>query len=128
MNTNTQDTMRDRVRLARPVAPEDLQRGQYVTMLTYTQELVPDMLFGGSFDAPRVHRVERLPGHALPMRIIDVCLPFVLIKDVEGDTLVLDTRRVRLARITKRFAREAFRRMKPNKRKKKDDDDDDDDD
>ena len=73
-------------------------------------------------------RVSLLPWDCEPARVIDVCLPFVLVKQTNGEHETLDVRRQTLARVSSRFGREVFERAKSDRKKKKRKDGDDDDD
>jgi len=116
--------------LARALAPEDIRPGYYVAVLYVIGEYVPWLALDEAgwrrAEPVRVQLLPRFGDH--PMKVIDVCLPYVLVKEADGDYRTLDVRRHRLARVTRRFARTAFERVRAQqKRKKKDDDDDDDD-
>jgi hypothetical protein len=105
---------------ARGLPPEDIRSGQYVTVLYTVSELFPwwcvDEAIGRQ---PDVVRFRKLPGEdeTAPMRVIDVCLPFVLVKRLDGQHRTLDVRQVTLARVADRFGRRAFRRAKTEKEK-----------
>ena len=121
--------------ISRTLAPEDIRPGQYVSVLHVVDEYLPfGCLDGETWRRIEPVRVVWLPSsRGLPMLVIDVCLPFVLVKNSNGDCRTLDVRRHRLARISAAFGRTAFERAKAAKRKRerereKDDDDDDDDD
>jgi hypothetical protein len=126
MNRDTTES-EPRLKTARPLAPEDIRPGQFVALLNVTAEYLPwYYLEEPRFDTPRPMRLTWLPDDVEPMRVSAVCLPYVLVRTVQRKHEVLDLRRHKLARVSSRFARAAFKSMKP--RKKKDDDDDDDDD
>jgi hypothetical protein len=106
--------------------------GQYVTVLHVVGEYLP---FDYDSDAAwrGVHplRTLWLPySGGMPMKVIEVCLPFVLVERPSGRHRTLDVRRYKLARVSDQYGQEVFRHIREDreKRKKKDDDDDDDDD
>ncbi len=104
--------MNDDRQLAQRVAPEDLSPGDYVCVMHVLKE--PSFLDylcdvnGGS----RPRHVAHLPEEgALPLRVLDVCLPFVLVNDAKGEYRMLDMRRETLARVSRRYGRLAFARL-----------------
>lgn len=126
MKTKTQSRM-----LARPLAPEDIRPGFYVALL----HVIGEHLSWAALDEPSWRRLEPvrvqwLPPHWLgrhPMKVIEVCLPYVLVKEADGDYQTLDVRRHRLARVTRKLGQTAFERVRAQmKNRKKDRDDDDD--
>jgi hypothetical protein len=116
--------------LSRTLAPEEIRPGYYVAVLHVIGEYLPwGALEEGSWRRVEPVRVQLLPRFgAHPMEVIDVCLPYVLVREADGDCRTLDVRRHRLARVTRRFAQTAFERVKAQKNRKKSDDDDDEDD
>lgn len=129
MERQTTSMNRSTRTLARALAPEDIRPGYYVGILYVVGEYVPWLAIeeGGwrRVEPMRIQLLPRFGDH--PMKVLDVCLPYVLVKDTDGDCRTLDVRRYRLARVTRRFARTAFERVRAQrKRRKKDDDDDDD--
>jgi hypothetical protein len=116
--------------LARALAPEDIRPGYYVAVLYVIGEYVPWL----ALDEAGWRRVEPVRVRLLPwfgkhpMKVIDVCLPYVLVREANGDCRTLDVRRYRLARVTRRFARTASEHVRAQKKRKKKDDDGDDDD
>ena len=125
MKTTTQTRM-----LARPLAPEDIRPGLYVAVLY----VIGEHLSGTALDEPTWRRVEPVRvqwlqplwfgGH--PMKVIDVCLPYVLVREADGDYQTLDVRRFRLARVTRKFGEKAREKVRAQMKGKKDDGDDDD--
>jgi hypothetical protein len=116
--------------IARLLAPEDIRPGQFVAVLHVVDEYLPlGCLFGETWTPIEPLRVLWLPEpRGLPMKVLDVCLPFVLVKRPKGDCRTLDVRRQRLARVSTRFGRAAFERVKAARRKRKREKDDDKDD
>jgi hypothetical protein len=100
------------IQVARPVAPEDLRAGDYVCMLTYTVQFIPCASQDDvRWDKVRVVGVDVLPLDITPRRVVSACLPYLLVKCPAGGHETLDTRRVRLARVTPRFGAKAFKKL-----------------
>lgn len=110
MNTNE-------LKVAKSIAPEDLRPGRYVAVLYEICEILP---FGvlmretpGTIPATvKPVRVAWLPCDCdeckpgQPLKVIAVCLPFVLIEDAQKKQRAIDTRRLKLARVSKSYALE----------------------
>ena len=94
---------------ARCLAPEDIQRGMYVSTIKDIDRHV------NTTPMP----ITWLPDDEVaPMRVLQVCLPFVLVKAVDGNQRTLDVRRYRLAQLSDQFGREAFYRRRSKKKNK----------
>lgn len=66
-------------------------------------------------DLPR--RILLLPKQGgLPLRVVEVCLPFVLVEQVDGTHSTLDARRSRFARLTEEYARLAIKRIRGDRK------------
>ena len=108
----------------RTLAPEDVRVGDYVAITQLVVEL-PSFFWDDSAtrDPSDPVRMPWIPGDGgLPRRVVDVCLPFVFVEEPDGRHCTLDMRRHRLARLSKRYARAALKRMaKDRKRKPKHD-------
>lgn len=107
---------------ARCLAPEDIQRGMYVSMIKVIAEVLPfcwDMDPHAMITTPL--SIAWLPpeDEVAPMKVLRVCLPFVLVKGVDGNQRTLDVRRYRLAQLSDQFGREAFYRRRSKKRNKR---------
>jgi hypothetical protein len=117
---------------AKPVAPEDIRPGQYVIITHMVFEGLPHTYLQEPPGTRPIEllRVAFMSQHCTPMRVVDVCLPVIVIKAWDGEQNVIDARRVRLARVPLRFGRDTMARLraKPKKRDKKSSDDEDDDD
>lgn len=95
--------------VAQPLAPEDLAAGQYVTPLTRIREHMPFFCTEEAFkNRTEPYRMTCLPKVRAPVRVVEVCLPFVLIETPKGTTRMIDLRRFRLARVSDRFGRIMF--------------------
>lgn len=127
MERQTTNMTKNTRMLARALAPEDIRAGYYVAVLYIVVEYLSctalDQASWRRIEPVRVQWVPRFGDH--PMKVIDVCLPYVLVKDADGDYRTLDVRRHRLARVTRRFGQTAFQRARAQKKREKKDDDDD---
>jgi hypothetical protein len=108
--------------LARALAPEDIRRGDYVALLDEVWELPS---FWWCADAtllpPDVPvRIRFIPREeAVPLRVLQVCLPFVFAKHPTGSKRTVDIRRTRLARLHRRYAAtawKAYKKVQPSTR------------
>jgi hypothetical protein len=104
------------------VAPEDIARGDHVTPLLEVTEW-PSWFWcdGGLESREEPVRICHLPqAEPQPLRVLGVCLPFVLVKTASGEERTLDVRRCRLARLERRYAAAAWqvyrRRAKRNRK------------
>lgn len=96
--------------LAQAVTPEDIRPDDYVSVLYEIWEL----LSLASLDDWRPiepRRVRFLPDDVGPMRVVEVCLPFVLVCAANGKHRTIDVRKCRLARVSERFGRKTFKRV-----------------
>ncbi len=119
--------------MSRSLPPEDIAAGQYVTVLHEVCEFLPwDCRQEASWRPVQPLRTLCLPeSGGVPMKVIQVCLPFVLVERPNGRHRTLDVRRYKLARVSDQYGDEAFRRIRQeqdrSKNKRRDDDDDKDD-
>jgi hypothetical protein len=94
-------------------APEDLEPGQYVAILDELREYLTCEPLQGPSATSRVLQLRWLPDEdEAPLRVIDVCVPFLLVRRPDGRHRTLDLRRYRLARLTPAFGREVFRQLR----------------
>ncbi|MCA9240450.1 MAG: hypothetical protein KDA37_09630, partial [Planctomycetales bacterium] len=113
--TPMQTATNDNTTLARPIAAEDLRAGDSVAVLYETYEYV-SFLWGCdasllAHDQPvRVSFRPRRPG--LPLRVVDLCLPFVLVKAPGGRALTLDVRGCQLVKLDPRYAKRVRKSLK----------------
>lgn len=95
----------------RPVAPEDIHAGDYLTITHRSYQLLPDCLenWGGS-DTVKMLRVDVIPcDSGEPMRALAVCLPFITAVSPDGLASTIDLRRERVSRLAKAYGRHAFK-------------------
>lgn len=97
---------------AKPLAPDDVSPGDYVAVLDEQHEFPAvvwycDRPLAGEDDVVRVRlRPREAEG---PLRVTDVCTPFVFVKNRVGKIRTVDLRAVRLARIDREVARRVWR-------------------
>jgi hypothetical protein len=93
---------------ARPLAPEDVCVGDFVAVLHVVQELPSyywDCDQGLLGDRGEIVRLRLWPDDGgTPLKVVSVCLPFVLVKTPCGKQQALDIRRYHLARIGRHYA------------------------
>lgn len=98
---------------AKPVAPEDLQKGDYVAVTHVTLEYVAYWCEETWQHASPVRRARVKPkGAGRPYKVLRVCVPFVLVRDPLGKHHTLDLRRHEVARLDRAYARKAFECLK----------------
>ncbi|MHC5008901.1 MAG: hypothetical protein ACYTGF_16260 [Planctomycetota bacterium] len=103
--------------LASSIAPEDIRRGHYVAVLN-----VIDQYFPCCFDQTGTEPVNirmRPQFQMRPLKVIDVCLPFVTLTKVDGSAITLDVRRYELARLDDAYARRVVKRLRAQRPKRK---------
>src|SRR5690606_16368329 len=109
----TSEDSRDDSAVAATVAPEDLARGDFVAVLNETVEfqsfLWCDGLPGSSQGLVRVRFCA--PEGGTPLKIKEICLPFVFVVSPCGAPHTLDVRRVQLVRLTKRYAKSVWKAL-----------------
>lgn len=120
--TSEVETNRDESSLAKALAPEEIRRGDFVTPLSIIAEY-PSWHWCGTDDVLRSRdelvRVRLTPtDEATPLKVVDVCLPFVLVRTPQREMQTLDVRRVCLARLRRSFARKARRALRARARQK----------
>jgi hypothetical protein len=97
--------------LSRALAPAEIRAGDYVAVLHIVGEHLP-LCWGEEPWKPAAPvRMLWLPTGNDPLRVQEVCLPFLLVRDADGKSKTLDVRRYRLARLSERFGRKAFKRL-----------------
>src|SRR5262245_52455329 len=99
--------------MARAVAAEDLCAGDYIYVLGELLEVLPCLLDREAWSTPETVKLMVLPYSGRePLKIIEVCLPVLLVKDKCGKCETLDARRYRFARLPDRFGRKVFKRLR----------------
>ena len=98
---------------SRFIGPEDVRRGDYVTITHTTCQVLPcDMAVTGGRDVEpiRVRALSEIAGW--PLKVIGVCLPFVTTVDADGDHWTLDFRRHELARVARSYGQATFKSVR----------------
>ena len=101
--------------LAKPLAPEDVCAGDYVTLLQVTYELPSYLWSAESFQLPHDQpvRIQLIPEESgAPLKVRSVCLRFAFVKDPAGKHQTLDLRKCRLARLNENYAKIAWKALK----------------
>lgn len=94
----------------RTIAPDDLRRGSYIAISVRVHEFIR-----GRFDEYcrplTIERIAALPDEddLLPMKVLSVCVPFVLVQKPDGSARAIDLRQNRVSLVDPAFGRAAFR-------------------
>ena len=81
------ETSRVRSTLAKTLAPEEIRRGDFVTLLDVTYEVPSNFWDADAVTLPRDQpvRIRCMPERGgVPLKVQGVCLPFVLVKEPRG--------------------------------------------
>ncbi len=106
--------------LARILAPEDVQPKMYVSIMHVVYEHVAWCREPEPWRKGEPARSLLLPDDpSEPLKVVEVCLPFVLVEDAEGDCKTLDVRRQRLAELSQRYGDAVCMRAKAKRMAKK---------
>jgi hypothetical protein len=100
--------------IAASVAPEDLERGNFVAILNEVFEF-PSFMWCDCVPAERdqLVRLRCLPMHAgVPLRIKSLCLPFVFVKSPFGHYQTVDVRKVQLVRLKDTYAKTVWKALR----------------
>ncbi|MEM7625823.1 MAG: hypothetical protein AAF333_09350 [Planctomycetota bacterium] len=120
---NTPPSGKPAVCAARPLPPDDVRVGDDVTVAHVTVQILAHEDPPPGEDRNRLLRARMIPDYAgTPLRIEEVCLPFVVARTPQGGHGTLDLRRHHLYRLDEEFTRRAFKRLTPKdarKRKRK---------
>lgn len=108
----------DRLTIAKPLAPEDLARGDYVALLSVACDYplivwLCDPMASQQGEVVRLKHTTDLCRE--PLRVRSVCLPFVLVKRPSGLHATLDVRSCELARLSEVYGRRAWKALTPKK-------------
>ena len=105
--------------LVRMLAPEDIQPGDYVTPLSTLAEVPSYWWCGDDWSLPRDRPVyiRFITGcDGAPLRVKSICVPFILVKQPDGQSLTLDLRKCQLARLDRKYGRRAWKAYKNTSR------------
>ena len=103
------------VSLAATVAPEDLRCGDYVAVLSVTEEWPSFFWCCDSGMWPRdepvcIRRIDT--GDGAPLKVQSICLPFVFVKGPAGAYRTLDVRLHQLARLSPDYAKKVLKKLR----------------
>jgi hypothetical protein len=103
--------------LAKPLAPEEIRVGDFVTPLhvfyDFPSFFWDDSAIGRRDETVRICYIPETGG--VPLKVKSICLPFLLAKHPRGEQQTLDVRRVRLARLDPTYAKTAWKLCKKKK-------------
>ena len=120
METQTTDQHANSV--AARLAAEDIQPGDFITVLNEMVEL-PSFLWhclDSTHSLEEPIRVRYMPVHSgQPFRVITVCLPFVYTKPARGGLEIFDVRQHQLVRLCQTSGPSLWKRLRKTTRKKK---------
>lgn len=106
--------------VARTLAPEDIRRGMYVSITHKIEEHLPFCCYMDEFRDSQPKRTMWLPSKGgRPLKVLEPCLPFVLVERANGRMATLDVRRHRLAQLSDRYGDAVFVRAKGRRLAKK---------
>ena len=98
--------------LASCLAPEDITKGDYVAVLSQTQEY-PSFLWCCDTAIRRAEDPVRINLESLadgsPLCVIAICLPFVFVREPSRQYRTIDVRMTRLARLDRGYAKSVIR-------------------
>ena len=104
--------MNSETTMARQIAAEDIQVGQYITKL---HDLRLCAFMDDDGEGWKRMSKWRLPLDIEPYQVKGVCLPYVLVMDADGDMETFDARRHRFALLPKAYGRIPFDARKEGK-------------
>lgn len=110
----TQTTTRS-TSLASCLAPEDITKGDYVAVLSQTQEYPSflwccDTAIRQAEDPVRVNLESVADGS--PLRVMAICLPFVFVREPSRQYRTIDVRLTRLAKLDRGYAKAVIRQAR----------------
>lgn len=100
------------IRTIRSLAPEDVKPRTYVAEFTRTLQIVHGFCDPAAA-RPFIVRLEYLPYDAEPLEVVDVCVPYVLVKNPAGEHSTLDLRQVSLVSLPKQFGKRSMKKLRP---------------
>src|SRR5262245_30727165 len=101
--------------MPRAVAPEELRAGDYIYVLGELLEVLTCLLDREAWKTPETVKLMVLPHSGKEvMKVVEVCLPVLLVKDKSGKCETIDARLFRFARLPDRFGRKVFKRLRKN--------------
>jgi hypothetical protein len=109
------------ITVSKTLAPEDLSIGTYVSVSRVVREFtnVLAAMLEPSRPLTTLTWTEPPERAEPPLRVVEVCLPYVLAEDPLGRPRTLDVRATRLARVSERFGEAAFERYRAERERRK---------
>lgn len=104
--------------LAKPLAPEELRVGDFVTPLHMVAEVPSFYWLSECWNLPADQPVRirfTCGSDGAPLKVKSICLPFVLAKQAAGAEITLDLRKCQLARLDRRHAKRAWKAFKKSR-------------
>lgn len=98
-------------KLVRPLAPEEIRAGSYVVVLHEISQFLPWCFT----DAPRGGEpvaIKMLPDDPEPLEVLGVCMPFVFAKKPDETLVTLDVRRHHLGALDKTSLRRVLAHLR----------------
>lgn len=96
------------------LSPDDVAIGDYITITHMTYELIPPPCgdsWNKTIEPSRVTILHHDAGR--PLKVIEVCIPFILTRDANGQHEPVDLRRCRIARLSQKYGKRLFKKQKP---------------
>ena len=98
-----------KISLASSIAPEDIRRGVYVAVLHEIDQFYP-CWFGDVSSSKEPVNIRVLPANEPePLKVLEVCLPFVTAQRADRSLVTIDVRRRELARLDDGYARRVIK-------------------
>ncbi|MCB9848980.1 MAG: hypothetical protein H6814_11260 [Phycisphaeraceae bacterium] len=112
----------DLLTVARPLAPEDINTGMYVAVLHEHRTMIPFYLADTVYEIEQVRPISwrTPPAKTRPLKVVSVCVPYVLAERPCGKSVTLDVRQTSLARLSDSFGKASFKRLRPRKKRRPD--------
>lgn len=109
----------DMLTVARTLAPEDIAEGMYIAVLHEHESVIPMYLADNLFDVENLkpYHWRTIPEKVRPMKVVGVCVPYVLAETTSGKSRLLDIRKTSLAGLSDQFGKVAFKRLRPKKKR-----------
>ncbi len=102
--------------LCSSLAAEDIRCGTYVVVLHIIEQYMPFCMD----ERTKPISVRMVPeDEAHPLKVLEVCLPFVTARKPDGSLITLDVRRQELARLDDGYARRLVKRLRAPRPKKR---------
>lgn len=120
MKTKSKFKKNPQTTVASRVASEDIQQGDYITVLNDIVEY-PAFMCGSSIGTTQADEIVRFrfTSHyeGLPFKVVAVCLPFVYTEQPKGKIVTFDIRQKQLVRLDRNIARSIWAHLRKPKKK-----------